>query len=130
MMVYLLLDELKPRTRTKKIPQSRLVFAVSLQEHPELLDPIMPLLRQYVKTFLLPLSWAEARECFPTERGNACQGDYADRHNPTGSTAVDTAGSSALLETEQTGTNLRRTTHPETPKATYSFRLDRDRIAA
>jgi len=39
----LLLDELKRRIRTKKIPQSGSVFAVSLQEHPELLEFIMPL---------------------------------------------------------------------------------------
>jgi len=51
MVSYLLLDELKRRIRTKKIPQSGSVFAVSLQEHPELLEFIMPLRHQEVKDY-------------------------------------------------------------------------------
>jgi len=55
MMSYLLLNELKPTERTKKIPQSRTVFAVTLQVHPELLDMIIPLWRQEVKGYYFEL---------------------------------------------------------------------------
>src|SRR6185369_10407934 len=51
MMSYLLLMKLKRRKRTKKMPQSQSVFAVSLQEHPELLRRIMPLLRRNVNGY-------------------------------------------------------------------------------
>jgi len=53
MMSYLLLDELKRRKRTKKMPQSLSVFAVSLQEHPELLIRIIHLLPRYVNDYYL-----------------------------------------------------------------------------
>jgi len=42
---------LKRRKRTKKIPQSQSVFAVSLQEHPELLKVIIALLGRNVKDY-------------------------------------------------------------------------------
>ncbi|OGW48156.1 MAG: hypothetical protein A2078_01170 [Nitrospirae bacterium GWC2_57_9] len=51
MMSYLLLVKLKRRKRTKKMPQSLSVFAVSLQEHPELLKSIMLLLVGKVKLY-------------------------------------------------------------------------------
>jgi hypothetical protein len=50
MMSYLLLLKLKRRKRTKK-SRKAYVFAVSLQEHPELLDYMMPLLRRNVKDY-------------------------------------------------------------------------------
>jgi len=51
MMSYLLTGELKRRKRTKKMPQSLSVFAVSLQEHPELLKRIIPLLSLNVNSY-------------------------------------------------------------------------------
>src|SRR5512134_3770102 len=55
--------ELKRRIRTKKIPQSLSVFAVSLQEHPELLECSIPLSHGNVKLYyslsrFFPVPWA------------------------------------------------------------------------
>jgi hypothetical protein len=43
--------EIEATEKDKKIPQSQSVFAVSLQEHPELLNNIMPLLRLNVNDY-------------------------------------------------------------------------------
>jgi len=92
MMSYLLLNELKPTERTKKIPQSRTVFAVTLQVHPELLDMIIPLWRQEVKGYYF--------ECYSFgEKQPRCISSLTGRRNNYFLWWFDKVGKKVLVNT-------------------------------
>jgi hypothetical protein len=61
MMSYLLLCEIEATEKDKKMPQSLSVFAVSLQEHPELLEHIMHLSALNVKSYYFLFRYFQTR---------------------------------------------------------------------